>query len=91
MMSRYDTLEKASARNIKEYRDNGGKMQYITVFIDELADLLMSDKRIEKYLIRIAQLGRASGTESRLISAKVTWPALPVLMTVRMKPSWILK
>lgn len=61
MIKRYETLKENNARNIKEYRDNGGKMQYITIFIDELADLLMHSHKIETYLIKLAQLGRAAG------------------------------
>lgn len=61
MDKRYSTLKTAGARNIMEYRDGGGKMQYITVFIDELADLILSNNRIESYLVRLAQLGRAAG------------------------------
>lgn len=58
MDNRYTKLKSHGCRNIAEYP---GKMQYITLFIDELADLMLSDKRIEKYLVRIAQLGRAAG------------------------------
>lgn len=61
MDKRYETLKENNVRNISEYRKNGGDMQYITIFIDELADLLMTNKNIEKYIIRIAQLGRAAG------------------------------
>jgi S-DNA-T family DNA segregation ATPase FtsK/SpoIIIE len=61
MDKRYETLKENNTRNITEYRKNGGKMQYMTIFIDELADLLMINKNIEKYIIRIAQLGRAAG------------------------------
>ena len=61
MDKRYEKLKTAGARNITEYRENGGKMQYITVFIDELADLILSNNRIESYLVRLAQLGRAAG------------------------------
>lgn len=61
MDKRYQTLKENNTRNISEYRKNGGEMQYITIFIDELADLLMTNKNIEKYIIRIAQLGRAAG------------------------------
>lgn len=61
MSARYETLKQHNARNIKEYRDNGGKMQYITVFIDELADLILSNNKIEHYIIKLAQLGRAAG------------------------------
>jgi len=58
---RYNTLKSSNARNIKEYNENGGDMQYITVFIDELADLMMANNQIEFYLVRLAQLGRAAG------------------------------
>ena len=58
MDNRYAKLKNHGCRNISEYP---GKMQYITLFIDELADLMLTDKRIEKYLVRIAQLGRAAG------------------------------
>lgn len=61
MNQRYELLQQSGARNIQEYRKNGGKMNYITVFIDEMADLFLSDKRIEKEVIKIAQLGRAAG------------------------------
>lgn len=61
MDKRYKLLKDTNVRNISEYKQNGGKMNYICCFIDELADLMLSDKRIEKYLIRIAQLGRAAG------------------------------
>lgn len=61
MDKRYETLKENNTRNISEYRKNGGDMQYITIFIDELADLLLFNNNIEKYLIRIAQLGRAAG------------------------------
>ena len=61
MDSRYDKLKSVNCRNIKEYHDAGHKMNYYTIIIDELADLLMGDKRLEPYIIRIAQLGRAAG------------------------------
>ena len=61
MIRRYELLKDNNCRNIQEYRQNGGKMNYITVFIDELADLLLDDQRIEKQLVKIAQLGRAAG------------------------------
>lgn len=61
MDRRYEMLSEKNARNIKEYNDVGGDMQYITVFIDELADLVLSNSQIEYYITRIAQLGRAAG------------------------------
>ena len=61
MDKRYQVLKDNKCRNIKEYREKGGKMNYICCFIDELADLMLSNKNTEKYITRIAQLGRASG------------------------------
>ena len=61
MLDRFETFEKCKCRNIKEYRENGGKMNYLIVIIDELADLVMIDGRIENEIIRISQLGRAAG------------------------------
>lgn len=63
MDKRYEDMQFVSARNIDEYNkcDVNKKMYYITCVIDELADLLLSDKTIEKDLVRIAQLGRACG------------------------------
>lgn len=61
MDNRYKLLKDNACRNIEEYQKNGGKMQYITLFIDELADLVIQNPKIEYYLIRLAQLGRAAG------------------------------
>ena len=61
MTRRYEELKKAKCRNILEYRGKGGKMNYICLFIDELADLMLTNKKTEFYLIRLAQLGRAAG------------------------------
>lgn len=61
MEKRYDAFTSAHCRTISEYREKGYTMPYITLIIDELADLMMQDKRIEPLLVRLAQLGRASG------------------------------
>ena len=61
MDRRYKTLKDSGSRNIDDYRNAGGNMGYIAVFIDELADLILSDKNIETYITRLAQLGRAAG------------------------------
>ena len=61
MDSRYEKMKRARVRNIKEYHDAGYKLNYFTLIIDEAADLLLSDNRIEPYLVRICQLGRAAG------------------------------
>ena len=61
MDSRYETLQKARCRNISEYIEKGYTMQYITLVVDEIADLLLQDKSLESLLVRLAQLGRAAG------------------------------
>jgi len=73
MDSRYDLLQKAHVRNIKEYNDkfvnrklNPEKghrfMPYIVVIIDEFGDLIMTaGKDVELPIARIAQLARAVG------------------------------
>jgi len=73
MDNRYDLLQKAHVRNIKEYNDkfvnrklNPEKghryMPYIVVIIDEFGDLIMTaGKEVELPIARIAQLARAVG------------------------------
>ncbi|OGX09077.1 MAG: hypothetical protein A2Z88_08170 [Omnitrophica WOR_2 bacterium GWA2_47_8] len=62
MESRYNTLSKAGVRNIKMYNQQGNKMPYIVIIIDELADLMqVSAKTIESAITRLAQLSRAVG------------------------------
>ena len=65
MMARYKLLEEAGSRNIESYnRDRAPheKMPFIVVAVDELADLMMSaSKDIEHSIVRLAQLGRATG------------------------------
>ena len=57
MEKRYKYLERKHLKNI-----DGTKIKPIFIFIDELADLMLQDKKhIEPSLIRIAQLGRAAG------------------------------
>ena len=61
MDNRYKLLKENKCRNIQEYISKGYKLDYITLIIDELADLILQNPKIEDYLIRIAQLGRAAG------------------------------
>ncbi|MFA5048423.1 MAG: FtsK/SpoIIIE domain-containing protein [Patescibacteria group bacterium] len=59
MDSRFLKLEKCGARDILSYK---GRMPYIVVVIDELADLMMASKKEAQYLIcRLAQKSRACG------------------------------
>lgn len=65
MLARYKLLEEAGARNIASYNRDlppEEKMPFIVVAVDELADLMMAAPHdIEHSIIRLAQLGRATG------------------------------
>jgi DNA segregation ATPase FtsK/SpoIIIE, S-DNA-T family len=73
MDNRYDLLQDAQVRNIREYNEkflnrklnpeNGHHfLPYIIVFVDEFADLIMTAGReIETPMTRLAQLARAIG------------------------------
>lgn len=70
MEKRYKLLAKVGARNIAAYNKKDkdlkeevpGKLPYIVVVIDELADLMaVSSQEIESSITRLAQLSRAVG------------------------------
>ena len=63
MMSRFQLLEKAGAKNIATYNENADvELPYIVIAVDELADLMLSSgNEVERLLVRLAQLGRATG------------------------------
>ena len=63
MMRRYRQMEEVGARNIAGFRAKSKEpMPYLVLFVDELADLMMSGGfEVEHNLIRLAQLGRATG------------------------------
>src|SRR3989339_919144 len=65
MESRYKMFHDAGARNIESYNHKvgeEGKLPYILVIIDELADLMMvAANEVETAICRIAQLARATG------------------------------
>lgn len=59
MENRFLKLESIGARDISSYK---GRMPYIVVVIDELADLMMaSKKKAQDYICRLAQKSRACG------------------------------
>lgn len=71
MNDRYSKLKEVKARDIDEYNKKG-QMKRLVVVIDELADLILNNEkiqdsteklstRIEKNIIRLAQKSRASG------------------------------
>jgi S-DNA-T family DNA segregation ATPase FtsK/SpoIIIE len=67
MERRYKLFAKMSARNIDSYNEKvvarGEQiLPYIVIFIDELADLMLSaPDDVERYVCRIAQMARATG------------------------------
>jgi len=84
MDDRYELLEKAGSRNVKEYNEkfiarrlNPQKghrfMPYIVVIIDEFGDLIMTaGKEIELPIARIAQKARAVGIHMIIATQRPT-------------------
>ncbi|MDO4508237.1 MAG: DNA translocase FtsK 4TM domain-containing protein [Candidatus Saccharibacteria bacterium] len=71
MERRYTLMAEERVKNIADYNakvaksaadDKGGKMPYIVIIIDEMADLMMmAGKDLEMLIVRVAQKGRAAG------------------------------
>lgn len=64
MDSRYEALKKKGCKNIQQYNRNVSekeKLAYQIIIIDELADLIMTHKECEEFIVRLAQKGRAAG------------------------------
>jgi len=64
MERRLKVLAEFGVRDIGGYNEKSGfqAMSYIVVVLDELADLMMtSGNEVEKHIVRIAQLARATG------------------------------
>ena len=63
MSERLDLLAEARTRDIQSYnQSHSEKLPYLVLVIDELADLMMtSAKAVEQSLVRLAQMGRATG------------------------------
>ena len=63
MLRRYKLMEAMGVRNIEGYNKKSSDfMPFLVIIIDELADLMMTAAyEAEKGLVRLAQLGRATG------------------------------
>ena len=72
MFARYKLMEEIGVRNIAGYnRKSKEKMPFALLIIDELADLMMtSGFEVEQSLVRLAQLGRATGIHSILCTQR---------------------
>ena len=63
MLRRYKLMENLKVRNIEGYNNKSPEqMPILVIIIDELADLMMTAAyEVEQALVRLAQLGRATG------------------------------
>ena len=63
MFRRYKSMEEMGTRNIDSYnRKADDPFPHIVIIVDELADLMMTAAyEVEQSLVRLAQLGRATG------------------------------
>lgn len=64
MDKRYKLFEQAKVSNIDAYNERSGiqAMPYIVIVVDELGEIMIKDPNgVEKSIIRIAQLARATG------------------------------
>ena len=63
MERRYSLMNEEGARNLEGFNQKTDeKLPYIVVFIDEMADLMMTaGKEVEHYVQRLAQMARACG------------------------------
>lgn len=65
MERRYELLAQEGAKNIDSYNEDMPKekiIPYIVIIVDELSDIIMvCGSRVEDLLVRLAQMGRASG------------------------------
>ena len=63
MLRRYKRMEEVGVRNISSYNNkNPERWPYLVLVVDELADLMIAGGfEVEQNLVRLAQLGRATG------------------------------
>ena len=80
MERRYRLLQGAGARNLRDYnRESAAPLPYRLVVVDELADLLLTEKAAGDALLRLAQKARACGIHLLLATQR---PSVDVLTGV---------
>lgn len=74
MQQRYTRLAEAGARNIAGYNATAERrMSYVVLVVDELAELMLAGGReAEANLVRLAQMGRATGIHLMLATQRPT-------------------
>lgn len=80
---RYALFQQCGVRDIAEYRQSTNEsMAYMVVIVDELADIILSHKKIiESPLVRLAQLGRAAGIHLILATQRPIKPVVTGLIS----------
>jgi S-DNA-T family DNA segregation ATPase FtsK/SpoIIIE len=58
MRSRFAIMEKDGVRSIDQYQQPWARL---VIFIDELANLMLSGRKLERHVITLASMGRAAG------------------------------
>ena len=83
MFLRYKLMEDIGTRNIAGYNAKSKeKMPYLVLIVDELADLMMvGGFEIEQNLVRLAQLGRATGIHLVLATQRPSVNVVTGLLT----------
>ncbi|MDR1694074.1 MAG: hypothetical protein LBR70_02630 [Lactobacillaceae bacterium] len=70
MEKRYSLFEQSFTKNIEEYNAKEGGLSYIVCIIDEFADLMVSNKNVEKYIQLLTQKARACGIHIMLATQR---------------------
>ena len=82
MLGRYKLMEEVGARNIEGYNKRAkDKMPFLVLIVDELDDLMMvGGFEVEQNLVRLAQLGRATGIHLVLATHRPSVNVVPGLL-----------
>ncbi len=74
--NRYQLLRGMGVKSIKEYNakvEESKRLPYLITIIDEYANLVITDKRTEQLILRIAQLGNQAGMITVLSTQYLTY------------------